>query len=285
MLLRSVAERLTLWLLLVLALLGGFALFALIATETMHWAIFSRLGDSLFKLALPACALAVVVLALFNLALNAGLLVQRQLLAPAGEPQSSEAGVGQPSPAAQEQHVMTLVRRVLLVLAGGALLLGVVLYLLNRGHIADKMTLVESEMKAFVKDAQPALERTAARIGARREAEAIAASLKTLSSTTPFFRGLRFLIPLQHEGRTVFKDINGWQRDTHRLFEVEGLYAPNRFELAYLRRALGETGPAKPQLFVRRPQIKVLYPVRDTGGRTVFFLLSDGHSYAAREHK
>ena len=51
MLLRIAAERLTLWLLLLLALLGGFALFALIATETMHWAIFTRLGDSLLKLA------------------------------------------------------------------------------------------------------------------------------------------------------------------------------------------------------------------------------------------
>jgi hypothetical protein len=208
MLLRIVAERLTLWLLLVLALLGGFALFALIATETMHWAIFSRLGDSLVKLALPACALAVVVLALFNLALNAGLLAQRRLLTTAsGVAESPETP--SPTPAAQEQRVMVLVRRILLVLAGAALLLGAVLYLLNRGHIADKMELVASEMRAFVKDARPVLERAAARISARREPKAVAASLKTLSSTTPFFRGLRFLIPLQHEGRTVFKDING----------------------------------------------------------------------------
>lgn len=281
MLLRSVAERLTLWLLLVLALIGGFALFALIATETMHWAIFTRLGDSLFKLALPACALAVVVLALFNLALNAGLMAQRQLLATV----MGESDGGEGRHVAHERRVMTLVRRILLVLAGAALLLGVVLYLLNRGHIADKMTLVGNEMKAFVKDARPVLERAAARIAARREPEAIAASLKTLSSTTPFFRGLRFLIPLQHEGRTVFKDINGWQRDTQRLFEVEGLYAPNRFELAYLRGALTATASDEPRLFVRRPNIKVFYPVRDEGGRTVFFLLSDGHSYAAREHK
>jgi hypothetical protein len=264
-------ERLSLWLLVPLVVVSLLLAFTFIATEALRWSIFPRIGERFFILTVPTCAVAIVVLGVFNIALNQGILASAEV--------------------ARRQVTAGLSPRLAILLGLGVVgvlgLLGGVLFLVNRHNIESKLAEVEQEITALARSNAPALRQVARWVEARSRPDEIVKELGTLSSTSPYFRNLYFIVPLRRNGRALFKRVTQWANRNDTLFDVEGdLYAPNRFELAYLRRALGDRR-RRPEigLFVKRPDIKVLYPVKDAEHRTVLFLLSEGHTYGAREDK
>ena len=269
---RILLERLTLAALVLLMLLGLLVLVSFVAVETMNWVVFPSLGERLFALVLPALLAAIFALVLLNLALNQGILASQALAARS----AAEAGADKGP---------TWLRLGLGLAALVAVCLGV-LFLVNRANIGRKSRELEEEMQALTEANAPVLGRLASLVEAQQEPSEVVRLLAAIASTSPSFRDLELIVPQRTPAGTVYKRARRWSdRDDASLFCTsctELLYSPDRFELEYLRRSTTDT---RPQVFVRRPYLRVLQPLRGSRGKAVAYLHSTDHRYGHAEFK
>jgi hypothetical protein len=272
---RILLERFTLVVLCLLAGLALFGLVAFLAIETLNWAIFHKLGERFFMLALPLLLASLFALSLLNLTLNQGILADRALAA-AGE-----------LPDGRKTRALGL--RLGLGLAGFIALSLVLLFLVNRSNVREKSLALEQQMRSFVAQRRQPLTRLAALVTARSQRREVVRILSHLASTTPSFRELQLIVPVRQESGVVFRLVSRWWIDReHELPSIEAwgnTYLPNRFELEYLRHATSGGTDVTPKIFVKRPRLKVFQPLKNAQNKTVAFLLSASHRLGRRDDK
>ena len=119
-------------------------------------------------------------------------------------------------------------------------------------------------------------------------------TLEAISLTSPYFRDLRIVYPIHFKDRIIFRSFRGAsnlsQRDIERFFDIPHGYgytlSPNKFELEYLIKATEDKSSIfKDGAFVRRPDIKIYFPLKDKENNTIIFLFSEGHRYGIKEYK
>lgn len=272
---RVLLERFTLVVLCLLAALALFGLVAFLAIQTMNWAIFPKLGERFFMLALPLLLASLFALSLLNLTLNQGILADRALAA-AGE-----------LPDGRSTRALGL--RLGLGLAGFIALSLALLFLVNRSNVREKSLELEEEMRSFVVQRRQPLARLTALVATRSQGREVASILSQLASTSPSFRELQLIVPVQQASGVVFRQLQRWWsvREHERpAIEAWGnTYQPNRFELEYLRRATSSSADVTPKVFVKRPWLKVFQPLKNAQNKTVAFLLSESHRLGRRDYK
>jgi hypothetical protein len=270
---RVLLERFTLVVLSALCALSLFGLVAFLAIETLHWAIFPRLGERFFQLALPLLLAALFALSLFDLALNQGIVADRALAAAGELPDARVA--------------RTLVLRLGLGLAGFVALSLAVLFLVNRANVREKSRELEAEMQTLCAERRASLDRIVALVEGRAQGHELVRLLSQLASTSPSFRELQVIVPQRRESGVVYQRISRWwgERSPDPFSERAATdYQPNRFELEYLRQAAA-SGETAPRVFVKRPWLKVFQPLRNARNEAVAFLYSEEHRLGRPDYK
>lgn len=269
---RLVLERFTLLLLVTTVAIALFSFVAFLSMETLHWAIFPKLGARFFHLFLPLCLAAIFVFSAFNAALNIGLIAESRLRAPGDLP----------SPPQLWRSAAKLAGGLVMLLA----LLLLTLFFVNRSNIQSKIDEVRGAMALMTQRNAPLLQELTTAIE-ERNAHKVRHTLETLATRSPSFRQLALVLPLRDGKTTTYLDIRRWTRAEH-IFELDrrNRLAPNRFELAYLDRVSAERGKkSEAGVFVRRPHISIFWPINNRAGRTSYFLRSDDHRYGRKDYK
>lgn len=269
----------TLFLLIFFLIVSMISLISFLAIETMNWVIFPSLSGDFFYISLPVMFLAIFILSVFNMALNISIISKSM---------------------ANKDRVMTSKSEIFKVssIIVGVLVVFIVitlssLYLINKKNINEEIREVKSEMEALVINNKGLIKEIANLFEAKQDPKQIVQLLATINLTSSYFRDLTIIYPIKIEDRFIYKKISKWSLDKDNnnkyFFEYNLHYSniltPNKIELEYLDETTNVVSKNEAGIFVRRPYVKIYYPVRSNDGNTLLYLYSAGHQYGVNEHK